>query len=294
MQNRSPRTLLAMSAAVALTLTALAPSAAFAKGPGQGADQCDGDCANDQPQAQEQVRTRDGSGDQPQARTRARDASAQQAEVAAAAGGGQQVQARVGKDQARGNGNGNTQARGNRNAAQNRGGKAGAGRGPSDDTPRGPEGCDECDIEMGELSTADIEGLLYMANEEKLAHDAYMEFAAMYDLPVFERIANSETRHQVAIRTVLERYGIEDTTAPLAAGDYSPELLDGLYADFVAQGSLSLEDALAAAILIEQVDIDDLKAKMAGIEKTAPDVFNMYSHLLTASGHHLAAFESQL
>ncbi len=100
--------------------------------------------------------------------------------------------------------------------------------------------------------------------------------------------------HQAAIRTVLERYGIEDLTAPLAAGDYGPELLDGLHADLIAQGSLSLEDALAAAILIEQVDIDDLKAKMAGLEETAPDVFNMYSHLLTASGHHLAAFESQL
>ena len=47
-------------------------------------------------------------------------------------------------------------------------------------------------------------------------------------------------------------------------------------------------------VLIEETDIADLEERMVGLEESAPDVYNMYSHLLTASGHHLAAFESQL
>ena len=61
----------------------------------------------------------------------------------------------------------------------------------------------------------------------------------------------------------------------------------------MAAGSGGLEQALAAAVTIEQTDIEDLEARMPVLEQTAPDVFTMYSHLLTASRQHLAAFGRQ-
>ena len=61
-----------------------------------------------------------------------------------------------------------------------------------------------------------------------------------------------------------------------------------------AEDKLSLEEALAVGVLIEETDIADLIERLAGLEETAPDVHNMYSHLLTGSEHHLAAFQSLL
>jgi hypothetical protein len=184
---------------------------------------------------------------------------------------------------------------------QGQGRQAGAagGRGWDEDALRGPEYCDACDAEMGTLSEADIAGLVFMANEEKMAHDVYATFASMYDTPVFERIAQSEARHQLAVDTILERYGIEDGTSGLAQGVFSDDAIQQLHDELIAKGSASLEEAIAVGVLIEETDIADLEDRVAGfdemasLEVTAPDVFEMYSNLLTASGHHLAAFQRQ-
>lgn len=292
MRMRSPRTLLALSAALALSASALAPTAAFAKGPGPQSGDCDADCVNAGTQAGDQIGT--------QSRVRARDGSAQQAGTQAQAGGGGRVQARTGAGGKQARDDQQTRGRqGTDNGVQARGRQGDSAsdgqavrRGWEDGAPRGPQACEDCQFEMGTLSDDDIAGLIYMANEEKLAHDVYRAFAEKYDVPTFARIADSEARHQVAVRTMLERYGIEDPTAELAEGVFSDAALQQLYAELMAQGEVDLQGALAAAVSIESTDIDDLQQRMAGLEETAPDVHNMYSHLLTASGYHQAAFES--
>lgn len=298
MTNRSPRTILAVSAAVALTVAALAPTAAFAKGPGGGNADCDGDCTADQPQAQQQVQARDGSGDQAQIRARDGSGSGQPPTTQANVGGGGQVQARSSNGRHQ-----NRQSAGDRaqdtSQAQGQGRNAkeerqGAGNGPNEDGQRGPGTCDGCDAEMGVVTDEQMAGLVYMANEEKLAHDVYARFAELYGTRNFSNIADAEARHQEAVRIVLERYGMEDPTAELPAGEFSDPIIASLYATLIDQGSVSLGDALAAAVTIEETDIADLENRLAGLEETAPDVFEMYSHLLTASGYHLEAFQAWL
>jgi hypothetical protein len=269
MSIRSPRTVLALSAALALTISALAPTAAFAKGPG-GNGECDGDCTADQPQAQYPVRARDGSGDSTQVQNR---------------------NGRRTKDTQQSN-----NAQQSRNAARNANGqgqnaKDGAGKGPNEDGQRGPGSCDDCDAEMGVLTDEQAAGVLFMANEEKMAHDVYAAFAEQYGVRVFANIADAEARHHEAVNVVRERYGLEDTATDLARGAFSDPIIDSLYATLLEQGSASLEDAIAVGVLIEKTDIADLEARMAGLEESAPDVYEMYSHLLAGSQNHLAAFE---
>jgi hypothetical protein len=306
MQIRSPRTILAISAAVALSAAAFAPTAAFAKGPGPGAGDCTGDCTADQPQAGQQVRAQDGSGDGARQRVRAQDGSgadSNQTATKASAGGGGQVQARAGDSSGS-----QTRAGGGRNAAQNSGqvqgraqnAKDGAGNGPNEDGERGPGSCDECDVEMGELTEEQMAGVVFMANEEKLAHDVYAAFAELYDLPIFGNIAESEARHQEAVNVVLERYGIENPVVDLPAGEFSDPIVASLYDQLIEQGSVSLEEALAVGVLIEETDIADLEVRIAdlevgpdGLEQTAPDVHAMYSHLLQGSQNHLEAFSAR-
>jgi hypothetical protein len=179
------------------------------------------------------------------------------------------------------------------------GAQFGQGRNRDANALRGPEDCAGLDAAMGTLSEADIAGLVYMANEEKMAHDVYATFAAMYDTPVFARIAESETRHQLAVDAILERYGIADQTSALSQGEFSDPRIQQLYDQLIAQGSASLAEAIATGVLIEQTDIADLEVRVAGfeemasLEETAPDVFQVYSSLLAASGQHLAAFQRQ-
>lgn len=303
MPFRSPRTILAFSAAMALTVAALAPAGALAKGPngGGGNADCDGDCAATQSAAQQQVRARDGSGANQAVQTRA------------SAGGGGQVRARPGDGAAAMASSGTGQARNSRQSdqdarqsnrnggqgqnarnAQRQNAKNGAGQGPDEDGQRGPGSCDGCDAEMGTLTEDQVAGLVFMANEEKLAHDVYTVFAEQYGVPIFSNIAQSESMHQQAVNVVLERYGLEDTAIALPAGEFSDPLIASLYDTLIEQGSASLEEAIAVGVLIEETDIADLESRMEDLETSAPDVHEMYSHLLAASQNHLAAFESWL
>ena len=303
MQIRSPRSIVAVSAALALTAAALAPTAAFAKGPGSGngAADCDGDCTADQAQVQQvqrQLRNGSGGGGQQRARVQdeAEDASGTQVRAGngnGSGGNGRNADANTGNGR-----NAGANAGQGRNASgQGQNAKQGAGKGPNEDGERGPGNCDDCDAEMGTLTEDQADKLIYMYNEEKMAHDVYAAFAEMYGVRVFENIRDSEARHMEAVNTVIERYeGIENDAIDLDPGEFSVETVSMLYETLLADGSASLEDAIDVAVLIEETDIDDLMDSMADLETaegevTAPDVHEMYSHLHAGSQNHLAAFQ---
>src|SRR6266536_2489398 len=113
-----------------------------------------------------------------------------------------------------------------------------------------------------------------MAQEETLAHDLYAAFADKYPAAVSDRIAASETQHLTAVRTLLQRYGLADPTA----------------GKLPAQGQANQAAALQVGQTVEQTDINDLQTALDGL--TAPDVQQLYTHLRTASQHHLTAFQN--
>ena len=148
------------------------------------------------------------------------------------------------------------------------------------------------DAPSGTLTAAQRSTLQANAQEEKLAHDLYTEFAARYDDPVFDRIAASETRHLEALRTQLARYGIPDPTAGLASGRFSDPTVKATYDRLLAKGLTGEPAALGVGRTVETTDIADLRAAAQGL--TAPDVQRVYQQLLSASQQHLAAFEHRL
>jgi hypothetical protein len=286
MFTRSPRTILAVSAALALAASAFGSASVLARGPNGNAD-CTGDCTAEQSVVQEQTRARDGSGANQDSQTQgSRNAN----------GRGQGGYGRGPAASERDDDGLATRGRGANVAGGGRGQNAGngAGKGPNADGERGPGTCEECDAEMGELTDEQMAGLRFMRNEEKLAHDVYAAFAEQYGVPIFSNIAESEARHQQAVQVTLDRYGLVDRASELPAGEFSDPLISSLYDTLIEQGSASLEDAIAVGVLIEETDIADLESRLEGLEETAPDVYELYSHLLAASENHLAAFEGWL
>lgn len=142
----------------------------------------------------------------------------------------------------------------------------------------------------GTLSQEETDGLLFMAEEEKLARDVYL---AMYDLwgqATFRNIANSEQTHMQSVLDLLEGYG---AAAPvLEEGQFANPDLQALYDQLIAQGSQSLTDALKVAAAIEEIDILDLRERSAQTDEEA--ILTVYASLESGSENHLRAFTRTL
>ncbi len=144
-------------------------------------------------------------------------------------------------------------------------------------------------VAQGTLTAAQKTDLAAMAEEEKMAHDLYVALAAKYPaVTQFARIAQSETQHLTAVRAMLDRYDIADPTAGKAAGEFASASFQSTY-DTLLAGATTSTAALAAGVTVEKADIADLASATSGLT-AAPDVLALYTHLSTASQHHLAAF----
>lgn len=142
------------------------------------------------------------------------------------------------------------------------------------------------------LDTSETEGLIYMREEEKLAHDVYITLYEQWGLSIFNNIANSEDRHENKIETLLNNYQIEDSVGDHPIGVFVNPDLQQLYNNLIEQGSQSLTEALKVGVLIEETDIADLQERIAQTDNA--DIEQVYQQLLSGSNNHLSAFTSNL
>ena len=145
-------------------------------------------------------------------------------------------------------------------------------------------------LPVGVLDQTEIDALLYMREEEKLARDVYNVLYAQWNIPVFGNIASSEQTHMDFVLTLLDRYGLVDP-ASSEAGVFSNAILQSLYDQLVASGSQSLENALLAGGAIEEIDILDLKIRLEQTDQL--DIQQVFENLLMGSYNHLNSFASQ-
>ena len=142
------------------------------------------------------------------------------------------------------------------------------------------------------LTNTEVEDLLFMREEEQMAHDLYALWADMYALPIFGNIAQAEETHASEVQFLLDRYQIQtDTIGNLSAGFGNPTI-QNLSASLADQGNKSLTDALTAGVIIEKQDISDLDKALANT--TREDLKVVYGNLRSGSENHLSAFNQQL
>jgi hypothetical protein len=142
------------------------------------------------------------------------------------------------------------------------------------------------------LSDAEADGLAFMREEEKLAHDLYAAMADLYGLPIFANIARSESMHMDAMLTLLNAYDLPDPAAGKQPGEFTDTTLQALYDELLARARTSSEEALRVAALVEETDILDLQARLA--QNDQADIAQAYQNLLQASGMHLRSFGLQI
>ena len=144
-------------------------------------------------------------------------------------------------------------------------------------------------MEIGDISPEEIDGLIFMREEEKLARDVYLTMYNKWEMKIFNNISKSEEKHTNAIKILLERYSIEDPVQVDEIGIFNNSELQELSNTLISRGNNSLLEALKVGAAIEEIDIIDLENQVNGIVK-CEDILLVYNNLLKGSKNHLRAF----
>jgi hypothetical protein len=147
-------------------------------------------------------------------------------------------------------------------------------------------------VPMAELDAEEATTLFFMREEEKLARDVYMALYSKWGTRIFWNISLSEDRHANSLKLLLDRYGLPDPTEGYEAGSFTNSELQSLYSDLVAQGSLSLIDALRVGATIEDLDYFDLEEALKGTDNA--DLKIVYRNLQDGTKNHMRTFVRQL
>ncbi len=144
------------------------------------------------------------------------------------------------------------------------------------------------------LSSNEKDDLLFMIEEEKMARDVYLVFQEKWNRTIFKHIAEAEQRHIDLLIQLAEDEGLRYPSAITENenGVFENKEIQSLYHNFIKRGEISYELALKQGAKLEEIDIKDLRERMANTENVAID--EIYERLEKASNHHLQAFVRQL
>lgn len=156
------------------------------------------------------------------------------------------------------------------------------------DTPYDSLYCRAIDLPKQDVSPDEEKELKYMREEEKMAHDFYILMFEKWGLRPFSNISKAELRHMSVVKSMLDKYSIEDPIKDMTPGIFSNTDIKELYNNLLEQGNKSAVDALKAGAEIEEVDIVDL---MKAIDNTDnKDLKLVYNNIMNGSYNHLRAF----
>jgi hypothetical protein len=164
-------------------------------------------------------------------------------------------------------------------------GASAAGKGGS----KGPPGSS---IAEQTLSAVEVDDLMYMREEEKLARDVYLTMFDAWGLAVFDNIAASEQTHTDSVKDMIEKYRLADPVVDDSVGVFVNQELATLYAQLIARGTQSALEALHVGAYIEEVDMVDLARASEATDNA--DIRQLYENLMSGSRNHLRAYVGQI
>jgi hypothetical protein len=143
------------------------------------------------------------------------------------------------------------------------------------------------------LTAAEIEDMLLIREEEKLARDSYITLGGIWGLMIFENIALSEQIHMDAVERLLDKYGLPDPVVDESdVGSFLNQDLQKWFDELMLRGKTPLMDALYVGAEIEEYDIRDITNAIDNT--TQPDITGTYTMLLCGARNHLRAFVRQI
>ncbi len=155
-----------------------------------------------------------------------------------------------------------------------------------------PDSTNKCTYRLSSASESitpqEEQNLIYMREEEKLAHDFYILMEEKYGHRVFKNISGAETRHGTFVKELLDRYSVADPSTGKNTGDFTNPDFTSLYKSLTDKGNISLNEALKCGAEIEELDIADLNTRID--ESSSQDIKQTFMNLRIGSERHLQAF----
>ncbi len=145
------------------------------------------------------------------------------------------------------------------------------------------------------LTDAQKEGLIFMYNEEKMAHDVYVALNAVNPHRTLENIATrAEKNHMDQVYALIDKYNLDtQNLTALPANTFSLDEVQTLFDSLYDLGTPSLQSSLEVGCMVEVTDINDLLARLEGLD-TAEDIKLVYTNLLSGSYSHYWSFDNAL
>lgn len=140
---------------------------------------------------------------------------------------------------------------------------------------------------LGTLDDEQVQMLLFVFEEEKMARDVYRYLYDLWGANVFYNIIQSEQTHKDAMEQLLITYEIDYTDDDIS-GQFVNETIQNLYNSLIADGEQSLVAALDVGMYIEDFDIADLSDHLSSF--IFQDVVTVLTDLIEGSKNHLRAF----
>ncbi len=138
------------------------------------------------------------------------------------------------------------------------------------------------------LNLAERQSLSLMREEEKLARDVYQALFSIWNVKIFNNIAQSEQTHTDAVKTLLIKYNLTDPVSQDTVGIFENQDLQLLYNELVSKGNISLANAYNVGATIEDLDIFDLENALLEIDNR--DITLVYNNLTKGSRNHMRSF----
>ena len=142
------------------------------------------------------------------------------------------------------------------------------------------------------LSDQEKADLIFLREEEKLAHDVYVYSNQKYNRNIFYNISGSEQNHTTSVLGILTQYGIDDPVTNNNIGIFTNSDLQNLYNALSAKSDSSLTKAFEVCAVIVDLDLNDIKTFRS--HTTNEDLLSLYDRLACGSRNHLRSFVMQL
>lgn len=106
--------------------------------------------------------------------------------------------------------------------------------------------------------------VLYLLEQEKLAHDVYRSLDTMWVTDIFNRVANEEYQHVGKLSAVAAEFmiNVPNHFNEYPMGQFIDTKLRRLYGELMAAANFSLEDAYRACAALEERKMYDLKVAL--------------------------------
>jgi len=143
-----------------------------------------------------------------------------------------------------------------------------------------------------EISQQEEESLVFLREEEKLAHDVYIYLYNLWGVKIFSNISDSEQTHTDSVLELLKKYNIEDPVKENEIGVFQNEILQEAYNTLTEKGSLSVIEAFKVGAYIEELDIKDIRDLYEKVDNA--DIELVFSNLEKGSVNHINSFLNQL